>query len=500
MLVLVASGIFFRFATLDAKPYWYDEAFTSLELSGLSPSDAEKDILTGRQIGMADLNRYQTPRSGKTLSDTVRGIARIEPQLTPLYFIVARFWAEWFGNSVWAIRSLSVLFSLSILPLAGWLCLELFGDWRVCWCCVALMSVSPFQVLYAQEARPYSMWAALSLGSSILLLRVLRKESRLGWVLYGASLVLGLYTYLFTVLVIAGHAVYVAIATRFRIRSLVSFLATSGIAVALLLPWPYRGQASGSGNEAYSLVRYATKWVRNVSVFFVDFNFSDATPKTYLLPFTVCLIILVLLAAYAIYFVAAKAPLKASAFVLTLIFTLSLAICALDLVSHSSRATVTRYLYPSLIGVQIAVAYLLAQKTGATTRRGLPLALWKGVAGSVLGLGVISCCVIAASNVWWSKAPDNFIPFATQVINHDKAPLVVSDAWFLEVLCLEHSLRADTRFQLTVSPQVPTIKDEDRTFYVYRPSAHLLSALGQRYDVELVDSASGLWRARTRQL
>jgi uncharacterized membrane protein len=499
LVVLVAIGVYCRFANLDAKAYWYDEAFTSLELSGLSSSHAESDILTGRVVSVSDVNRYQSvdQSSGKTAFDTARAIAKTEPQLTPLYFIATRLWAERFGSSVRVIRLFSAVLSVAILPLAGWLCMELFDSWRVCWFCVALISVSPFQVLYAQEARPYGMWAGLSLLLSALLVRVLRRESALGWILYGLVAVISLYTYLFTLLVIAGHGIYVVIFSRFGTKTIARFMITAALAVALLLPWPYRGQVSGSGNEAYSLGRYATKWLRNVSVFFVDFDFNDSTAKLYLIPFGAAVILLTLLVGYAVYYVAKTAPLKASSFVLSFIFVLALSLCLLDVFAGSSRATITRYLYPSFLGVEIAVAYLLAVKTHSTPNSLLGSG-WKLVSAILLGAGLASCGMIATSDRWWTKAPENYVLAASRIINQDKAPLVVSDAWFVNILSLEHNLRSDSRFQLTVSPNTPEIGKEDKVFFVYHPSNHLVSEFERQFDMQLVERASGLWRARRR--
>ena len=38
-----------------------------------------------------------------------------------------------------------------------WLCLELFESSVTAWLAVAIIAISPFQIVYAQEARPYSL-------------------------------------------------------------------------------------------------------------------------------------------------------------------------------------------------------------------------------------------------------------------------------------------------------------------------------------------------------
>jgi uncharacterized membrane protein len=85
LLGIIAIGIFLRFYALDRKVYWYDEAFTSLEVSGYTPREATADILTGRVVSSADLDKYQFAHanSGKSTADTIQGLISMEPQLTP---------------------------------------------------------------------------------------------------------------------------------------------------------------------------------------------------------------------------------------------------------------------------------------------------------------------------------------------------------------------------------------------------------------------------------
>jgi len=66
-----------------------------------------------------------------------------------------------------AIRSLSAIISLLVFPGVYWL---LPGIWVVNgWIAIALIAVSPFHILYAQEAREYSLWTVtIALSSAAL--------------------------------------------------------------------------------------------------------------------------------------------------------------------------------------------------------------------------------------------------------------------------------------------------------------------------------------------
>jgi uncharacterized membrane protein len=498
LLCILAVGICLRFVHLDRKVYWYDETFTSLEVSGYSTREAAADILTGRVVSSGDLEKYQFPRSDspKSTLDTIKGLIANEPQLTPAYFVILRWWSRLFPDSTTAIRTLSAIFSVIALATAFWLCREIFpSSPRVADICVALMAISPFHLLYAQEARPYSMWIAVALLSNCLLLSATRRRTIVAWALFALCAALSLYTFLLSIFVLAGQALFVAIENKFKITSTVKAFAISlSAAVVSFLPWPYRGQHSGAGNDHYSIFQYAIKWIRSVGVFFVDFNLRNESPKWILLPYSVLLLALLALCGYSIYFMYRNATRTQATFVLISIASLCLPLAVLDAVKGSSVSLVTRYSFPSFIGLQIAVAYMLCTKTSAS----YPVrsrTVWQCNMALLFALGLSACVTIAQADVWWNKDPGNYFQSASRLINAARNPVVVvSDTWFVPVLSLAHKLRQDVRYQLTVEPSVPDIHDDAGTIFAVNPSAHLRMELEERFSFELVDRSADLWR------
>ncbi|MEG4628262.1 hypothetical protein QUB56_01185 [Microcoleus sp. AR_TQ3_B6] len=51
------------------------------------------------------LQNYQRINAEKSVFDTVKGLALEKSQLTPLYFVAARFWVQLFGDSIAVTRS-----------------------------------------------------------------------------------------------------------------------------------------------------------------------------------------------------------------------------------------------------------------------------------------------------------------------------------------------------------------------------------------------------------
>lgn len=195
IIVLLLLGIFFRFVNLDRKVYWHDETFTSIWISGYRPQEIIDQAFNGQVIDSKDLQKYQYPNPERTLIDTLKNLATEDPQHPPLYYLITRLWVQGFGNSVAVTRSVSAVISLLAFPCIYWLCLELFESPLVGWIAIALISVSPFHILYAQEAREYSLWIVTILLSCAALLRAIRLKTKLSWVIYAVTLVLGLYTF-----------------------------------------------------------------------------------------------------------------------------------------------------------------------------------------------------------------------------------------------------------------------------------------------------------------
>src|SRR5436190_1394843 len=123
--VLLALGLFFRFANLDKKIYWLDEMITSFRVSGYSAKELKQGFFASREITVQDIQKYQRFHPERGLLDVIGSLAAEDPKHPPLYFVVVRLWADLFGDSTGAIRSLSAFISLLVIPSLYWLCREL---------------------------------------------------------------------------------------------------------------------------------------------------------------------------------------------------------------------------------------------------------------------------------------------------------------------------------------------------------------------------------------
>jgi len=196
-LILLSLGVltfavYFRCVNLSWKLFWLDEAWNSLLVSGRWCGELQQSLLNDRELGREELLSLQRldPQRGPWW--TLRAVVNDQPQHPPLYYLLLRLWVGLLGDSVVSFRAFSVLAGLLVIPLGYWLGVELFGSRRAGWLAAALLAVSPFHVLYSQQARPYSFWTATIVISCIALLRALRLARRRDWALYGASVIVGL--------------------------------------------------------------------------------------------------------------------------------------------------------------------------------------------------------------------------------------------------------------------------------------------------------------------
>ena len=79
----------------------------------------------------------------------------------PLYFVLIWAWAHLFGTGEVALRSVSLLAGVALVPIAYLSARDLVNV-RAGVVAAALVTFNPFLIWYSQEARAYMLLAALS--------------------------------------------------------------------------------------------------------------------------------------------------------------------------------------------------------------------------------------------------------------------------------------------------------------------------------------------------
>lgn len=95
----------------------------------------------------------------------------------PMYYIFLRFWHYLFGDSLLALRSYTVFFSVGTIWAAWAFVKEAFKNEKAATLAALLVAVNPFQIQYATEARMYTMGAFFALLAAYFLTRALHSQS-----------------------------------------------------------------------------------------------------------------------------------------------------------------------------------------------------------------------------------------------------------------------------------------------------------------------------------
>ena len=499
IVILLILGIFFRFAGLDSKAYSHDEAYTSLRISGYTMQEVRDRVFDGRVIDVKELYQYQYPNAEKDVSDTIKGLAIEEAHLPPPYFVLARFWVQWFGNSVAVTRSLSAVISLFAFPAVYWLCLELFESSLVGWIAIAIFSVSPFHLLYAQDARFYSLWIVTILLSSAALLRAIRLNTKSGWITYAIAVTLGFYTVLFSILVTISHGLYIAIIERFRpTKTFLAYLLASIAGFLTFIPWivvivinaNQVVRTTASAQSRSNIFVLFKSWILNLGRVFIDLQIGDVTAP-----------IILILVGYSLYYLYRHAPQKISLFIFTLIGVTAICLVLPDLILGWKLSTRPRYLIPSYLGIQLAVAYLFASQIVAIKSSFRQLG--KVVMALILSAGVASCAVKVQPEIGGNRSGGNYNIERANIINKSPRSLLVSSNNSLnpgDILALSSLLEPKVKLQLVIEPNIPKIPDDFSDVFLYNTSDKIRKELGKKYNIKIVDPKAKIWRLEKKKL
>lgn len=128
VLNIIAISIFLRFFLLSNQSLWFDEGW-SLRLSDATNFQENLLNIVGRETG----DKYQ-----------------------PVYYLLLFYWRSAFGDSEFAIRSLSALLGVGSVITIFLTTLRIYGKRHAYWSSL-IIAMSAFSIFYSQDARPYAL-------------------------------------------------------------------------------------------------------------------------------------------------------------------------------------------------------------------------------------------------------------------------------------------------------------------------------------------------------
>lgn len=208
LLLIITIAFLLRLGAISTRPIWYDEAFAILF--------AEKG-LQAMVVGTL------TPVSG--------GAADVHPLA---YYLGLNAWMSVLGESLVAVRLLSVLFGLFTIIIIYLLAYSLAGE-RMALVTALFLALSPFQIHYAQEIRMYALLVFLLATATLTLWLGMQVGRWYWWLLFSISVALAQYTHNLAVFYTLPLALTPILARKWK--SLRYLIAAGLFAIVLYLPW-----------------------------------------------------------------------------------------------------------------------------------------------------------------------------------------------------------------------------------------------------------------------
>lgn len=513
VVALLIFGIGLRFTNLDGKFFWNDEVVTGMRTAGHWIGDFKHNYFDNRIIPFSDVQYFQRLKPGSSFQDTVDGLAVEDAKHTPLFFVIARAWRlvtepRIFDSPIVALRSLSAAISLFLFPSLYWFCRELFPNHSLApKIALGFFALSPVHLLYAQEARAYSLWSVAVLLSSAALLRAMAQPSWQRWSGYVGTATIGLYSQTLFALVLLSHGCYVLIQGWSNRRNeskttAPSWLglprlwwqygaATLGISI-LFLPWiddilgtmKMLKANTGWVTEAIPRHHVIKQWLVGFSSTFFDWDslslvntLKGTDAWTDYLPQLFVVLGLVAALAYAI----RQAEPAAGRMLLCLVASPVICLMLPDILFGGQRSAAPRYWLAAYCALQIAVAYVFSLKLSQQKARP-----WKVLLLAIFTVQALSCVRIVQAPTWWNKHFYNF-PAVAEVINAAPNALVISDPTGANpgcIIALSHLVRPGVDLQLVTPPEIPSLPEGYDTVFFFDAYGEAYDSLAQLYAQE----------------
>ena len=464
-------GIFFRFSDLGKMIYSHDETYTSLHGAGYTRTEAVNNLWDGRIIEKEEIEYFLKPTGDKGVFDTLSALASSEPHLAPLYFFFAHYWMRMVGTSPAAMRVLSALLSLFAIPGMFWLSFQLFESKKVALISAVLISLSPYSILFAHDARPYSLWVFITLLSSAAFLTAIKKNKTFAWGVYALFIIIGLYSHLLFTLVIAAHGLYLVIVKESRVNGRFNrYLIVLVLAILAFTPWLYQIFIHRNSmlnrldwtTVGASRFEYIQRWLIISASPLIDLYLGPGNILTYILR-----LLIVILIGYALIFLVRGLPKSTWAFLITMIGVTALPLLISDLIRGGRLTLQGRYFASTIVMIIPVIAYLIEEKLSLGKTKSI--FIWYSIVILIFSAQISSAINISMSETWWNKNLSPINPQFGHVLNQASNPLLVVNG--LEptdpgdVFAITYMVDQDISFILNRSATVVELPNDYSSIY-----------------------------------
>ncbi len=491
------TGVFLRFYNLDGKALSNDETFSLTYIYGHSLAA----IIDSKIVTVEYLRNYQQVDLQEPLINSIARLIKNPYVFPPLYGILMQIWARFIehftDNLAFISRTLSVLMGVLSFLAMYLLCRELERSSAFPWISTAILAISPFHLQYSQIVRTYSLTILTSLFASFFLLRAIRLNTKWTWSHYGVSLALGLYSNLLFGFVAIAHFAYVWLWEKFRLtKTLKAYICAALLGGLAFIPWfvlfitkpGLLGYSVAQVAQKTSFLSLITSWVRNIRPIFIDVNnpwvaFTGIFAKLQ----AVSAMAILILVAIALYYLVHFGDKKVRILVLCLIGFGGMLLMLKDILQGGKFSVRLRYMIPYVLGIEIAVSYLIAKelKSRLSLRRQLATIT---ISCLILG-GIVSCGLISFADSWWAFGAPDYPLIANQINKVSDSVVIFEDLG--DALTMSYLLEPKNKVYLTRKVPQFLQKNKDEThrdfenIILFKPSNKIQNKIKNELNLNL---------------
>jgi mannosyltransferase len=216
----------------------------------------------------------------------------------PLYYLMLHYWRQIVPETDAAMRLLSLVWNLLLIPIVYVLTRSLSGHPRLAIMAAALVAISPFHVLYSHELRMYTQLMCLVTAGTWAYWKARKAHGWRYWFLLGILFLAAVYTHLFALLAMAAIGLHAMI---YRLNRRAFYRTCLVLFIVGLLLFPWAATLIGESNKGLGSMRPLVQDnISNpikplTSLVFLLFGMSDSYAYSAIVLFTTLAIVVVML-------------------------------------------------------------------------------------------------------------------------------------------------------------------------------------------------------------
>ncbi|MHC5826454.1 MAG: hypothetical protein ACYT04_63980, partial [Nostoc sp.] len=136
--------------------------------------------------------------------------------------------------------------------------------------------------------------------------------------------------------------------------------------------------------------------------------------------------VLLVLVVYAFYYLCRQTPISVWLLIILLTGVSTLPLMVPDLIFGGMRSVIARYMIPSLLGVELAIAYLLGRNLANPSLKFWHQKFWQLLLVILFSGSILSCAINAQATVWYNKGHNGENIAVGKIVNQTTHPLLIS--------------------------------------------------------------------------